>query len=140
MPWLRAGFLCGLLWTIASSARVVLLLFCHLRRPAASLVGRSWTPLRSYLCACLLCSIWASNLETRSTELATQARAFHATSRQARRHMWWQLCKQRIFIGTACGGLLLIFILVIAGQAGAFSGGDDGEEATTLPSPSPPSL
>ena len=82
----------------------------------------------------------ASNLETRSTELATQARAFHATSRQARRHMWWQLCKQRIFIGTACGGLLLIFILVIAGQAGAFSGGDDGEEATTLPSPSPPSL
>ena len=70
-------------------------------------------------------------LDEASSALATQASMFQRTARDTRRHMWWQLCKQRLIIGGVAGVLLLALILWICGAAGAFDGDDD--------SPSPPS-
>ena len=66
----------------------------------------------------------ASTLETASSELAMQAREFHKTSRVARRHFWWQLCKQRLVIGVACGLFLVVLLIIIFGSGG---GGDHND-------------
>ena len=85
-----------------------------------------------------------SNLEARSADLASQATQFQRTSRQARRHMWWQQCKMKLIIGGGCSLALLIIILIICGQMGAFDG--HGAEASPPPPspgplpPPPPSL
>ena len=75
-----------------------------------------------------------SNLEARSADLASQASQFQRTSRQARRHMWWQQCKFKLLVGGGCGLALLIIVLIICGQTGAF----DGKPASPTPSPPPP--
>ena len=69
----------------------------------------------------------ASNLEERSTAPASQAATFHRSARSTRRHMWWMLCKQRLFVGGVALVILVAIILWICGAAGAFDGdGDDG--------------
>ena len=55
-------------------------------------------------------------LEHSSNQLAQQARTFHTTSRQTRRHMWWQLCKQRLLIGGIALGIFLIILFIILSQ------------------------
>ena len=55
-----------------------------------------------------------AQLEDKSAALATQARAFHSTSKATRRHMWWGLCKQRMLLGGVCLTIVIILILVIA--------------------------
>ena len=60
------------------------------------------------------------NLEQSSSSLADQARQFNSMSRRARRALWWQQCKMRLIIGSCVGASLLILVLIIAGQAGAF--------------------
>ena len=57
-----------------------------------------------------------SQLEDSTAQLATQARAFHQTSRQTRKHFWWQLCKQRILIIGLFVALLLIITFIILSQ------------------------
>ena len=54
-----------------------------------------------------------TQLEDASSQLAVQARAFQSTARTTRRHMWWQLCKQRLVVG---GVLFLIVLLIILSQ------------------------
>ena len=66
-----------------------------------------------------------SNLEARSADLASQAQAFSRATRQVRRHFWWQGFKMKLALGGACGLAVLIIILIICGQAGAFDGHDD---------------
>ena len=65
-------------------------------------------------------------LEDKSAALADQAKTFHKTARQTRKHFWWQLCQQRLVIAGLCGVVLLILIIVIAANAGGGGGGDGG--------------
>jgi vesicle-associated membrane protein 7 len=62
-----------------------------------------------------------AQLEDKSAALATQARAFHSTSKATRRHMWCQLLKQRMLLGGVCLTVVIILILCIAGSNGAFN-------------------
>lgn len=62
-----------------------------------------------------------AQLEDKSAALATQARAFHSTSKATRRHMWCQLLKQRMLLGGVCLTVVIILILIIAGNFGAFN-------------------
>lgn len=62
-----------------------------------------------------------AQLEDKSAALATQARAFHSTSKATRRHMWCQLLKQRMLLGGVCLTIVIILILWIAGSMGAFN-------------------
>ena len=68
-----------------------------------------------------------SNLEERSTALASQAATFHRSARSTRRHMWWMMCKQRMFVGGILLVILVAIILWICGAAGAFDG--DGDQS-----------
>ena len=62
-----------------------------------------------------------AQLEDSTSQLAVQARAFQSTARSTRRHMWWQLCKQRLMVG---GVFFLIVLLIILSQT-AWKSDDD---------------
>jgi hypothetical protein len=55
----------------------------------------------------------SSALEERSSELASQAARFQTTARQTRRHLWWQMCKQRLICAAVGGTALIVLILII---------------------------
>lgn len=65
-----------------------------------------------------------SNLEARSSDLATQAQQFRRTARATSRLMWWQNFKIKLIIGGSCTLAVVIISLIIAGQCGAFDGDD----------------
>ena len=72
-----------------------------------------------------------SNLEARSADLANQARAFHQTTRQTARAMWWQQCKQKLICWGAIITAIVVLSLIIAGSSGAF------DNKPSPPSPTP---
>ena len=68
-------------------------------------------------------------LEDKSSALADQARTFHKSAKQTRKHFWWQLCKQRLFLAgifVAC----IIFLIIIVASTGAFNGGGGGDDSS----------
>merc|ERR1719198_2944819 len=66
-----------------------------------------------------------SNLEARSQELADQAHTFSRTARRTSRHMWWQNCKVKLFCYGGIFLVLLVIVLIICGQLGAFDHKDE---------------
>ena len=62
-----------------------------------------------------------SDLEARSADLASQARTFHQVSRRTSRAMWWQQCKMKLICSGAILVAVVVFSLIIANSAGAFS-------------------
>ena len=78
-------------------------------------------------------------LEDKASNLAAQAKTFHKSARETKRHMCRQNAKMNLIIALVCIIVLLIIIvptaISVGGSAAAVTGGGGGETTTTTAAP-----
>ena len=78
-------------------------------------------------------------LEDKASNLAAQAKTFHKSARETKRHMCRQNAKMNLIIAAVCIIVLLIIIvptaISVGGSAAAVTGGGGGDTTTTTAAP-----
>ena len=78
-------------------------------------------------------------LEDKASNLAAQAKTFHKSARETKRHMCRQNAKMNLISALVCIIVLLIIIvptaISVGGSAAAVTGGGGGETTTTTAAP-----
>jgi len=70
-------------------------------------------------------------LENKSAELAAQAKTFHKSSREVKRHWCKQNAKMNILLACVCITILVVIIIIILVQTGAFAGVGGSDDDTS---------